>query len=354
MRLEWMAAGFMIAAIGITACSGGSGVKGDGGPAGPAGPVGPAGATGPAGPAGSTGAAGQSVTATALATGNSHCATGGVLVSSGTTSLYLCNGSKGADGSSVVVSAVSAGDANCPAGGALLTAGTSATYVCNGAKGATGAPGVSVTTAPLSAGDAHCTKGGSSFTVGSTTTYACNGSDAIVPSGTVVAFAGAGSAPTGWLLCDGTAVSRTTYAALFAAIGTAHGAGDGSTTFNLPDYRGRFLRGVDHGAGRDPDAAARAATQAGGNAGDAIGSVEVAANLAHAHGVTDPGHYHYVVPNLVIGWGNWSYGGNNWATQIANNPSAYTTTSTTGISVQSAGGSESRPINAAVDYIVKA
>lgn len=51
------------------------------------------------------------------------------------------------------------------------------------------------------------------------------------------------SAPTGWLLCDGTAVSRTTYAALFAAISTTYGSGDGSTTFNVPDCRGRALYG---------------------------------------------------------------------------------------------------------------
>jgi hypothetical protein len=56
--------------------------------------------------------------------------------------------------------------------------------------------------------------------------------------GMVAAYAGS-SAPSGWLLCDGTAVSRTTYSALFAAIGTSYGAGDGSTTFNLPDLRGR-------------------------------------------------------------------------------------------------------------------
>lgn len=59
-----------------------------------------------------------------------------------------------------------------------------------------------------------------------------------VPAGAVSAYAGA-SAPSGWLLCDGSAVSRTTYADLFTAIGTAYGAGDGSTTFNVPDLRGR-------------------------------------------------------------------------------------------------------------------
>jgi hypothetical protein len=64
-----------------------------------------------------------------------------------------------------------------------------------------------------------------------------------VPSGAIMDFA-MNAAPTGWLACDGAAISRTTYAALFAAIGTTWGAGDGSTTFNLPDMRGYFRRGV--------------------------------------------------------------------------------------------------------------
>jgi microcystin-dependent protein len=66
------------------------------------------------------------------------------------------------------------------------------------------------------------------------------------PAGTVNPFAGA-SAPSGWLLCDGrsTGISRTTYAGLFAVIGTTYGSGDGSTTFNLPDLRGRVVAGED-------------------------------------------------------------------------------------------------------------
>ena len=63
-----------------------------------------------------------------------------------------------------------------------------------------------------------------------------------LPAGAVMPFA-MNSAPSGWLAADGTAVSRSTYAALFAAVGTTHGAGDGSTTFNLPDLRGIFVRG---------------------------------------------------------------------------------------------------------------
>lgn len=93
------------------------------------------------------------------------------------------------------------------------------------------------------------------------------------PAGVVQAFAGA-SAPTGWLLCNGAAISRTTYAALFAAIASAHGSGDGSTTFNLPDYRGRIIRGRDGGIARDPDRASRTAANAGGNTGDNVGSVQ--------------------------------------------------------------------------------
>ena len=63
------------------------------------------------------------------------------------------------------------------------------------------------------------------------------------PSGTMIAFAGK-SVPDGWLLCNGALVSRTTYAKLFAAIGTAWGAGNGSTTFKLPDADGRVMQGV--------------------------------------------------------------------------------------------------------------
>ena len=63
-----------------------------------------------------------------------------------------------------------------------------------------------------------------------------------LPSGSITAFAGS-SAPDDWLICDGRAISRTIYSDLFSAIGTTHGSGDGSTTFNLPDYRGTFLRG---------------------------------------------------------------------------------------------------------------
>lgn len=73
---------------------------------------------------------------------------------------------------------------------------------------------------------------------------------AYVQTGVIIPFAGT-SVPTGYLLCNGAAVSRTDYANLFAAIGTLYGAGDGSTTFNLPDARDRVLQGASgtHSAG---------------------------------------------------------------------------------------------------------
>lgn len=68
--------------------------------------------------------------------------------------------------------------------------------------------------------------------------------DGIVPPGAVIPYAGS-SAPDGWLLCDGRTVSRTTYAALFAVIGATYGAGDGKSTFALPDLRGRVTAGAN-------------------------------------------------------------------------------------------------------------
>jgi len=65
----------------------------------------------------------------------------------------------------------------------------------------------------------------------------------VVPSGSIIAFGGASAPDAGWLLCDGSDVNRTTYARLFAAIGTAYGTGNGSTTFGLPDLRDRVLLG---------------------------------------------------------------------------------------------------------------
>lgn len=74
--------------------------------------------------------------------------------------------------------------------------------------------------------------------------YKVNNVDVMCPVGMVVPYAG-NTAPNGWLLCSNVAVSRTTYSALFAVIGTTYGSGDGVTTFNLPDLRGRYVAGRD-------------------------------------------------------------------------------------------------------------
>ena len=87
-------------------------------------------------------------------------------------------------------------------------------------------------------------------------------------SGMLVPYAG-GSAPSGWLLCFGQAISRTTYAALFSAIGTTYGTGDGSTTFNVPDLRGRVIAGQDDMGGTSAD---RLTNQSGGLDGDTLGA----------------------------------------------------------------------------------
>lgn len=84
------------------------------------------------------------------------------------------------------------------------------------------------------------------------------------------------SAPSGWLLCDGSAVSRTTYATLFAAIGTTYGTGDGSTTFNVPDMRGRAPVGM----GTGPSLTARAL---GATGGEETHILSVAEMPSHTH-----------------------------------------------------------------------
>jgi len=88
------------------------------------------------------------------------------------------------------------------------------------------------------------------------------------PSGVITAYGGT-SAPSGWLLCYGQAVSRTTYANLFTAISTTYGIGDGSTTFNLPDMRGRVVAGQDDMGG---SSANRLTNQSGGLNGDTLGA----------------------------------------------------------------------------------
>jgi microcystin-dependent protein len=112
---------------------------------------------------------------------------------------------------------------------------------------------------------------GTSTTQLATTAFAMGAAALVMPSGAMLQWPTA-SAPTGFLLCTGAAVSRTIYAALFAVIGTTFGAGDGSTTFNLPDFDNRFPVGAGDlyavaATGGSKDAVVVSHTHGSGNTG---------------------------------------------------------------------------------------
>ena len=129
--------------------------------------------------------------------------------------------------------------------------------------------------------------------------------------------------PSGWIKANGAAVSRTTYAALFAAIGTTFGVGDGSTTFNVPDLRGEFARGWDDGRGVDT--------------GRVFGSAQADAFLAHSHTFTGYGSTGSVLPNITMNGNLSSVGG----------------TSGLGAPIANTGGTETRPRNIALLACIK-
>ena len=117
-----------------------------------------------------------------------------------------------------------------------------------------------------------------------------------VPTGVLYPYVGS-SAPSGYVLCDGSAISRTTYAELFAVLGTAYGSGDGSTTFNVPDLRGRVPAGKDNMGG---SAASRLTTAGSGVNGASLG----ATGGAQSHTLTTaqmPAHNHNVQENAYNG-----------------------------------------------------
>lgn len=149
--------------------------------------------------------------------------------------------------------------------------------------------------------------------------------------GEVIMWAGS-TAPYGYLICNGSQVSRTTYATLFGIVGTSFGQGNGTTTFHLPDLRGRFVRGLDGGAGVDPDAAGRTAMNTGGATGNNIGSVQADAFESHNHSINAVGGIN-VAP--VADTSNFS-------------------SAPTSIDTNNTGGNETRPVNAYLNFIIKA
>ncbi|WP_291808238.1 phage tail protein [Limnobacter sp.] len=178
-----------------------------------------------------------------------------------------------------------------------------------------------------------------------------------VPTGSVHLMATT-TAPSGYLKCNGAAVSRTTEAALFAIIGTTWGAGDGSTTFNLPDLRGEFVRGwADNGSV---------------DSGRSFGSSQSDANKQHNHTATStstisPADHNHVFPgddNLIFangqgGWTDRRTGTFNYdAKSQSGNGRIYRTSdatisASTSTSIANDGGSEARPRNVAMMYVIK-
>lgn len=163
--------------------------------------------------------------------------------------------------------------------------------------------------------------------------------DAAGPSGAIMAFAGT-TAPSGWLKCEGQAISRTTYATLYAAIGTAWGVGDGSTTFNVPDLRGMFVRGTG----------TNATGSSSGAVGPSVGTYAADTYLNHSHAVTDPGHTH----GNSGGSFTVSSGVAQGVLQTGTGGSV-TASNTTGLTVNTSttGGTETKPKNYGVLYIIK-
>lgn len=155
--------------------------------------------------------------------------------------------------------------------------------------------------------------------------------------------------PDGWLEENGAAISRTDYAALFAVIGVMYGAGDGITTFNLPDARGQFLRAWDHGRGLDPDKGTRL-NRGDGTTGDHVGTTQSDQNKSHVHAETQ--HVH--APSSggsfhCTSGGSGSYqmagGGSGGPVEYTGNNAASNTASS--------GGNEARPTNSYRMVIIK-
>ncbi len=152
------------------------------------------------------------------------------------------------------------------------------------------------------------------------------------------------TAPNGYLKANGAAVSRTTYATLFAAIGTSFGAGDGSTTFNLPDLRGEFIRGWDDSRGVD--------------SGRTFGSLQSGQNASHSHAATASNagahsHTTSVKADRANGEGNAVYGDENWYSDNVPLTSSVAGDHTHTISIAASGGNESRPRNIALLACIK-
>ena len=170
----------------------------------------------------------------------------------------------------------------------------------------------------------------------------------VFPAGVVLFYAGA-SAPTGWIICDGSEVSRATYPTLFTNIGTTWGVGNGSTTFNLPDFRDRIPVGKS---------GTRALASSGGVETVALSTAEMP---THSHGITDLSHSHetadvdYLNLNLQGGVFNANF---LVSPGFGGTPYLYSTSASfAGVTVQNAGSGSAhtnmQPYRA-INYIIRA
>lgn len=168
--------------------------------------------------------------------------------------------------------------------------------------------------------------------------------------GSLVTWAGDNSLgiPSGFLLCDGSTVLRSAYSNLFSALGTVWGSGDGSTTFHIPDLRGRFLRVRDGGAGRDPDRNVRTACNPGGKVGDQIGSVQGQEQAEHRHHFNDQ-LYLLKTPSGPASCGGGGEYYNRYETICSGTGYNWLYLNYTNLT----GGNETRPLNAYVNMIIK-
>jgi microcystin-dependent protein len=151
----------------------------------------------------------------------------------------------------------------------------------------------------------------------------------ISPSGLVSPFA-MNTPPSGWLECNGAAISRSTYSVLFSAISTTWGVGDGSTTFNIPDLRGEFIRGFDNGRGIDSGRA-----------------------FASSQNDTFQGHHHQMYASSTGAGGGTTDFRNNPASQAAQSNITARQAITDGTNGTPRTSTETRPRNLALMYCIK-
>jgi microcystin-dependent protein len=190
------------------------------------------------------------------------------------------------------------------------------------------------------------------------------GAVGFMPVGVVVPFAGSTS-PAGWQLCYGQAISRTTYAGLFSTIGTTYGSGDGSTTFNVPDLRGRVVAGEDDMGGT---AASRLTAGGSGITGTTLGAsggtqthtLTSAEMPSHTH--TQDAHGHEIFSTAGLNLGSSEGGTPNFVRSIFNRVQADTmstkwTAQTITVANQNTGGGgahQNTQPTIILNYIIKA